>query len=121
LSLPAGHLEGDEDAVTGLRREVREELGVEVVRCELARVMHRRRETPEDDEYIDLFFTVTQWAGKPAIMEPHKCSELVWASPPPPADTVDYVAVALKTGKGLIVHGWHESLAQVGRGEGQIP
>lgn len=119
LSLPAGHLEGDEDAVSGLRREVREELGVEVVRCELARVMHRRRETPGDDEYIDLFFDVTAWAGEPSIKEPHKCSELVWSADPPPS-TVDYVAVALGAAQGLIVHGWDEAPAQVGPGEGGI-
>jgi 8-oxo-dGTP pyrophosphatase MutT (NUDIX family) len=107
LSLPAGHLEGEEDAVAGLRREVREELGVEVLDCRLALVMHRRRETPADDEYVDLFFDVTRWAGEPVIGEPEKCSELVWASPGElPDDVVDYIAVALKAGGGLVVHGW---------------
>lgn len=107
LSLPAGHLEGEEDAVAGLRREVREELGVEVLDCRLALVMHRRRETSADDEYVDLFFDVTRWAGEPVIGEPEKCSELVWASPGElPDDVVDYIAVALKAGGGLVVHGW---------------
>jgi 8-oxo-dGTP diphosphatase len=109
LSLPAGHLEGDEDAVSGLIRELREELGVGVARerCELVLVMHRRRETPVDDEYVDLFFEVTQWSGEPRIGEPHKCGELVWAREDElAADVVDYIAVALKGGKGLITHGW---------------
>lgn len=109
LSLPAGHLEGEEDAVSGLRRELREELGVEVAaqRCELALVMHRRRETPGDDEYVDLFFEVRQWAGEPRIGEPDKCAELVWASPDElPGDVVDYIAVALRGEGGLVMHGW---------------
>ena len=112
LSLPAGHLEGDEDAVAGLRRELREELGVDVLDCRLALVMHRRRESPGDDEYVDLFFEVTRWAGEPAIGEPEKCSELVWVPVDDPADlpadVVDYIAVALKADGGLVVHGFAE-------------
>jgi 8-oxo-dGTP pyrophosphatase MutT (NUDIX family) len=52
LSFPAGHLDGDEDAVDGLIRELREEVVIEVDRtdCELATVMHRRRENEDDDE-----------------------------------------------------------------------
>jgi len=107
LSLPAGHLEGDEDAVSGLRRELREELGIAVGECDLALVMHRRRETPADDEYVDLFFEVREWAGEPVIGEPEKCSELVFARPMElPADVVDYIAVALRAKGGLIAHGW---------------
>ena len=107
LSLPAGHLEGDEDAVAGLRRELREELGIDVSECRLALVMHRRRETPGDDEYVDLFFEVTRWVGEPAIGEPEKCSELVWVSQRElPDDVVDYIAVALKAEGGLVIHGW---------------
>jgi 8-oxo-dGTP diphosphatase len=108
LSLPAGHLEGHEDAVSGLARELREELGVEVTSCSLALVMHRRRETEADDEYVDLFFDVTGWAGEPRIGEPHKCAELVWSSDPP-ADIVDYIGVALRAiddGERLVTHGW---------------
>ncbi|MGH3547229.1 MAG: hypothetical protein ACRDQU_03710 [Pseudonocardiaceae bacterium] len=58
--------------------------------------MHRAPETPTDTEYLDLFFTVEQWSGSPAIGEPDKCSELVWAlrSELPP-DLVDYVGTAL--------------------------
>ena len=123
LSLPAGHLEGDEDAISGLIRELREELGVEVVpeACELALVMHRRRETAADDEYVDLFFEVGAWAGEPRVGEPHRCSELVWADPGElPADVVDYIAMALKGGRGLITHGWgDEGLGKVRGGEGQ--
>lgn len=107
LSLPAGHLEGDEDAISGLIRELREEVCVEVEPqdCRLALVMHRRRETTADDEYVDLFFDVARWSGEPAIGEPHKCGELVWAEEIPD-DTVDYIAVALRSQSGLVVHGW---------------
>lgn len=107
LSLPAGHLEGEEDAVRGLGRELREELGIAVRRCELALVMHRRRESPGDDEYVDLFFEVTEWLGEPVIAEPDKCGELVWVSVDElPGDVVEYIGVALRSEGGLVTHGW---------------
>jgi 8-oxo-dGTP diphosphatase len=98
LSLPAGHLDGGEDALGGLVRELREELTISVGReaCRLALVMHRSPETPGDLEYLDLFFAVNHWAGVPAIGEPDKCSELVWANTATvPADTIGYVRAAL--------------------------
>ena len=112
LGLPSGHLDGGEDAVAGLCRELREELAITVARdqCTLGTVLHRNRERPGDDEYLDLFFRVTGWSGRPVIAEPGKCSELVWADPERlPWDTVDYVAGALHAmhaGRLLVTVGW---------------
>ena len=74
LSLPAGHLDGGEDTVTGLVRELREELGVEADprSCQLALLMHAAPEHPADREYFHLFFSVDRWAGEPFIAEPDK-------------------------------------------------
>jgi 8-oxo-dGTP diphosphatase len=113
LSLPAGHLDGGEDAGSGLIRELREELTITADRecCRLALMMHRARETPEDDEYIDFFFVVTAWTGTPAIGEPDKCSELVWADRDHlPADVIDYIRTALHAvgdGSPLLLYGWN--------------
>ena len=112
LSLPAGHLEGGEDAVAGLLRELREEVGVEAAPadCRLALLMHSAPEHEGDLEYLHLFFVVERWNGKPVIGEPDKCSELVWVTPAAlPADVVDYVADALhaiERGEPLLLHGW---------------
>jgi len=112
LSLPAGHLDGGEDALGGLLRELREELMISAERdsCRLAVVLHRAPETAGDHEYLDLVFTVGRWAGTPSIGEPDKCSELVWASLGHlPADLVDYVEAALqalRTGDPLVLYGW---------------
>ena len=80
LSVPAGHLDGRADAVSGLLRELREEIVVEADRasCRLAVVLHRAPQSGDDEEYIDLFFTVGAWSGTPTIGEPDKCSELLW-------------------------------------------
>lgn len=113
LGLPAGHLDGGEDAVSGLLRELSEELTITADResCRLATVMHRRPEYAADQEYLDLFFTVGRWSGTPAIGEPDKCSELVWTdSGQLPADTIDYVRAALHTvatgAEPMVLHGW---------------
>jgi len=112
LGLPSGHLEDGEDAVAGLCRELREGLAISVARdqCMLGTVLHRSREHPGDDEYIDLCFWVTGWSGRPAIAEPGKCTELVWAGLARlPGDTVDYVAAALRAmqaGQRLLTLGW---------------
>jgi 8-oxo-dGTP diphosphatase len=112
LGLPSGHLDGDEDALQGLRRELREELAITVGpgQCALGTVLHRRREHPQDDEYVDLFFMVTGWSGTPWAAEPAKCTELRWADPDDlPGDVVDYVAVALRALRAeqrLVTFGW---------------
>ena len=112
LSLPAGHLDGGEDAVTGLVRELREELTIAVDpdSCHLMVTLHRAPETAGEDEYLDLFFAVERWTGTPAIGEPGRCSELVWADRAQlPGDLVDYVAAAVDAagaGRRLLLHGW---------------
>jgi len=112
LGLPAGHVDGGEDAVSALRRELREELAITVdaTACRLAVVVHRAPEYPGDGEYLDLFFDVHSWSGTPANTEPAKCSELVWADRArPPADVIDYVAATLEAvdqGERLLLYGW---------------
>ena len=112
LALPAGHLDGGEDAVSGLVRELAEEIGVraEPGSCRLATVMHSAPEDADDDEYLNLFFTVATWTGTPHIREPDKCTELLWADPTAlPPDTIDYlpqVLAALATNTPLLLTHW---------------
>jgi 8-oxo-dGTP diphosphatase len=112
LGLPAGHLDGDEDLVSALVRELREELGITVnshdVRLEV--VLHSRAEDENDSDYLHLFFRVASWGSTPTIAEPDKCSELVWADLDRlPPDAVDYVVAALaalRVGEPLVLFGW---------------
>lgn len=112
LSLPAGHIEGGEDVSSALARELAEELAIAVdpAACRLSVVVHRAAESATDHEYLDLFFTVTSWAGHPSIGEPTKCSELVWADPSQlPPDVIPYVRkalTALDAGQPLVLDGW---------------
>lgn len=103
LSLPAGHVEEGEDALSALVREVGEELLLDVDpgHCTLALTGHSAPERPGDDSYVDLFFTVDRWSGEPRVGEPDRCSELVWASSADlPADVIPYVAEAVRAVTG---------------------
>ncbi|HYP45391.1 MAG TPA: NUDIX domain-containing protein [Propionibacteriaceae bacterium] len=99
LSLPAGHVDEGEDALSAVIREVAEELRVRIqpTDCALALTGHSAPERPGDDAYVDLFFTVQRWSGEPVIGEPETCSELVWVPEHDlPGDVVPYVADAVQ-------------------------
>jgi 8-oxo-dGTP diphosphatase len=112
LALPAGHLDGGEDAVSALVRELGEELGIaaDPASCRLATVVHSGPEDAQDEEYLNLFFTVGAWTGTPEIREPHLCTELIWADPARlPADTIDYlpgVLDAIARDEPLVLARW---------------
>jgi 8-oxo-dGTP diphosphatase len=108
LSVVAGHVEPRETVRQAALRESREEVGLELS-PELIRVvgvMHRKSE----DERIDFFLSYPLEAGEPRNVEPHKCSELVWAKRSElPADTIPYVRAAIDTfrdGEWFQEFGW---------------
>ncbi len=99
LSLPAGHVDEGEDALSAVVREVAEEVRITVdpAACRLALTGHSGPERPGDHTYVDLFFVVDTWAGEPVVGEPDKCAELVWGDVADlPADVIPYVADALR-------------------------
>jgi 8-oxo-dGTP pyrophosphatase MutT (NUDIX family) len=112
FSLPAGHLDGGESAVAGLVRELREEVMVDADRraCRMVLVAHRAPELLGDREYVDLFFSISSWSGRPSIGEPDKCSELVWADRDDlPVDTAGFIVAAVRAidrGEPLLLWGW---------------
>ena len=112
LARNAGHLDGDESALDGMRRELREETGIIAGDLRLGTVMHRRRERADDAEYLDLFFVVATYEGVPRIGEPHKCAELVWAPIDRlPDDVVEYVRAgmdAVRAGVPIVLWGWDQ-------------
>ncbi|HUC90176.1 MAG TPA: NUDIX domain-containing protein [Patescibacteria group bacterium] len=78
-SLPAGHLDGGESAVSALMREAKEEADLDVAPedLHLVHTMHRLAQEA-DYERIDLYFEATKWHGQPKIMETDKCDDLQW-------------------------------------------
>ena len=93
-SVPAGHLDGNETVMQAGIREAQEEVGVALAEQDttFSSVMHRI----EDDERVDFFVQVHQWAGEPFNAEPDKCDDLRWVEINSlPANIIPYVKQAL--------------------------
>ena len=93
-SVPAGHLDGNETVMQAGIREAQEEVGVALAEQDMtfSSVMHRI----EDDERVDFFVQVHQWAGEPFNAEPDKCDDLRWVEINSlPANIIPYVKQAL--------------------------
>lgn len=76
--LPAGHVDGEEELMSAMQREAKEEVGIDLDPADLtlAHVMHRHC---GDHERMDFFITARKWNGDIKNCEPGKCSELMWA------------------------------------------
>lgn len=78
LALPAGHIDDKENAYDALIREAKEELGIEISIENIidAFVVNRRNKSLMP--YYDVYFEINNYKGQIKIMEPSKCSELLW-------------------------------------------
>lgn len=107
-SVPAGHLDGQEEVVAAAIREGAEECGVQIAPedVQIVGVMHRRAE----DERIDFFVAVHKWSGEVENREPHKCDDLSWfAKSELPDNIIPYVRHAIESfgsGVGFSSFGW---------------
>jgi 8-oxo-dGTP pyrophosphatase MutT (NUDIX family) len=105
-SVPAGHLDGDEEVLVAATREAHEEIGVTIETARLVGVMHRLA----SEERIDFFVEADEWSGEIRNCEPKKCADLHWydiAALPP--NTVPYVRRAIESyraGRWFTSFGW---------------
>lgn len=74
----AGHVEDAGSASGALRREVREELGVEVASFAPLTTVQRGCLVGTVEQRADFFFHVTALAGAPRLAEPDKAADLHW-------------------------------------------
>ncbi|TAL14326.1 NUDIX domain-containing protein [Patescibacteria group bacterium] len=78
-SLVAGHVEANEVIEEGAIREAHEEAGINIRPDQLQFVFLQHRQSADPiDEYIDVFFEVSEWDGEFTNMEPEKCGGLDW-------------------------------------------
>ncbi|BEL12980.1 hypothetical protein Q0Z83_111710 [Actinoplanes sichuanensis] len=120
-NVPSGKLEHDEDALTGVRREAFEEIGVRFTGDEprFAGVVHHRN--PEGQGRVALIFAAEFDAsrhGEPVNREPHKCADIRWwpLTDELPPNTVPYTAAGIevwRNGGGLQISGWQEQADRV--------
>lgn len=107
--LVSGHLDGGEPATEGLRREVREEIGIDVPASALKMSLMMHGFEP-GRESIDLFFTAHEWRGEIVNNEPEKCGGLkFFPLSNLPDNVVPYIRDALAAiarKETYIEHGW---------------
>jgi len=73
-------VEFGETMAEALRREMREEFGIEITVGELLDVVdHILKE--EGQHWVSPTFLCTITSGEPSIMEPEKCAEIGWFRP----------------------------------------
>ena len=77
-AVASGCLEAGESVEEGLRREVREEIGVELGSITLVHVQYR--DAGAGDEWLDFYFHARDWTGEPVCAEPHKHGEIEWCA-----------------------------------------
>lgn len=95
-SLPAGHVESGETFSTALRREVEEEIGLQLSSGVpiLSHIAHRKGE--DGSERVDAFFVVKEWVGEVRNLEPEKCDDLSWFPVGElPEKTIPYIRTVL--------------------------
>ena len=77
---PGGSVEMGERLVDALKREIREEYGVEIEVGELLDVVDHILPT-EDQHWVSPTFICRLASGEPTIREPEKCAEIGWFAP----------------------------------------
>jgi len=108
-SLPAGSLDPNEDVLSAVIRETREEVGVNINKesVKLVNVMHTN---VEEKDWLNLIFMTNEWEGDPKVCEPHKHSEVKWININDlPDKTIPYVKAALSDylrDKNITIFGW---------------
>ena len=97
LGLPAGHIDIDENPYQAMRRELKEELGIDTTEEQLINpTVVQRNCTDDEKQYYDVYFELNGSYVEPKIMEPNKCSKLVWADENNlPKDMITYEKEAL--------------------------
>lgn len=96
LALPAGHIDSGENAYEAAIREAKEELGITITEKNIIDTFVACRRNISSSPYYDVYFEIDTYEGNITIMEPEKCSELLWCKLQDfPEDVIDFEKQAL--------------------------
>lgn len=75
----SGHLDPNESILEAMKREAKEEIGINIEKEDLELVTTYHASSKDNEvEYLRFYFVPKKITGEPQIGEPEKCSELVW-------------------------------------------
>ena len=74
LGMPAGHLEANESVYDAFKREMKEELNIDVVSSEIVQVMNLNGDT----DVYDAYFFTCEYTGEITNMEAENAKSLEW-------------------------------------------
>lgn len=74
LGMPAGHLEPNENIYDTFKREMKEELNIDVTSCEVVQVMNLKGDT----DIYDAYFFTCEYTGEITNMEAENSKSLEW-------------------------------------------
>lgn len=98
---PGGHMEYMESFEQTIRRETKEETGLEITNVKFLRVLNLKAYTPK--HYVDILMTADWKSGEPKVLEPNTCEGWDWYDindlPEPLFKAVYSGVEAHKTGK----------------------
>jgi len=79
-SMIAGNVDPGESFTQSIIREAKEEAGIllQPEDLKVIHVMHRKSNTSENNERVDVFFIADKWQGQIINKEPNKCDDLAW-------------------------------------------
>ena len=78
--VPGGHLEFLEEVGDCAKREVKEEMGIDIKDIKIAKVMNNIYDNPPI-HYVVFYVESFLDYGEPKIMEPNKCTDVRWFKP----------------------------------------
>ena len=72
-AFPVGHVEADENVIDALRRELFEEIGVQMLDCENVTTL-----IDNENNIRHSVFKITRWRGEVQNLEPKLCEQISW-------------------------------------------
>ena len=93
-SLPAGHVEANENYTNCLLREAKEEIGIQLDPKNImpVHIQHIKWEWPKNYQGAHMYFVASEWQGEISNMEPDKCDDILWCNIDSlPGNTIAYI------------------------------